>query len=396
MHILISCEDMRVGGAQVFVLRLVNVLRKDHLVTLYCLYPDLIDRALVNRYAPDINIEAPRFILDKWIRKLDRLFYILKIDWGIRNIIVAKDIRSVVKMKAVDLVHSNMFKCDYVMAKALYKTNVPFVVTMHGNYEEFLAYYYQEIKGEIIIGYPKKLVFTVNRMNGLVYLTEKNLKIFHSKLGCEDKWNSLTVKKIYNGFAGEISERLQKEKLGIEGDGLVYGFVARGIPEKGWQIVLDAFLLRTNKNDHLILVGWSDYVKDLAERYKHNNIHFVGYANNPLNWIALMDVGALPSTYHESLPNVIAEYLYLGKAVICTDVGDSKNMISCEGDYAGFLLNPNSDDLVNDLAKCFQVYTQQPYLLEAHQKLAKRAFEKFRMEACHSAYLSLYHELINA
>lgn len=396
MRILIACEDLRVGGAQVFVLRLANVLRQNHIVTIYSLYPDLIDRELVDKYAPEVDIETPKFFLDQMIRKLDRLFYLLKIDLNIRNSIVARDVYRLIKKKNVDIVHSNMFKCDYVLARALRSTLVPFVVTLHGNYEEFLANYYHETKGEILLGYLKKVIYTIDRIQGLVYLTEKNLRVFQQGLVEENKLESMVLKKIYNGFAGEVSEVIARESLGIADDSTVYGFVARGIPEKGWKTVLDAFILSDHKSDHLILVGWSDYVKGLALNYQYGNIHFVGYSSNPLNWISLMDIGILPSVFHESLPNVIAEYLYLGKAVICTDVGDSKHMIMHKNEYAGFLLNPTSPRLTADLAVCLSTYKREPDLLQAHQKLARKAFEKFRMEVCLASYLDLYQKLVSA
>ena len=395
MRILIACEDLRVGGAQVFTLRLANALRVHHTVILYSLYSDFVDQDLVGKYAPGVAIRSPKLYFDQLLRKVDRLLYLLKIEWSIRDRMVIRNLAILIKRGSVDIVHSNMFKCDYVVARALQNTAIPLVITMHGNYEEFLANYYGETKGEIILGLLKKVKGTVNRIQGLVYLTEKNLRFNQLGMLTEDVQKKIFFRKIYYGFAGEVSEVIPREALGIAAGSTVYGFVARGIPEKGWKTVLDAFLLLKSSNDHLVLVGWSDYVKKLASNYHQHSIHFVGYSSNPLNWMALVDVGLLPSVFHESLPNVITEYLFLGKAVICTDVGDSANMIAYEKEYAGFVLNSRSISLTEDLAACLNLYKQQPELLGAHQRLAKRAFQKFKMEVCLTSYLDLYNKLVN-
>lgn len=400
MNILIACEDFRVGGAQVFALRLAQVLSKEHQVWLYSHYWNLIDYKLTERIAPDVEVlfyKLPK-PFDLIIKKLDRILYHAKIDFSIREKLVAKNLSKIINQLQCDVVHSHMFKSDYIIAKALTDSTVsiPIIITMHGNYEGFLQNYIENV-GEVILNYPRKLKETLARINSIVYLTDKNLRIFQeAALVPKNCYRHIIKKKIYNGFSGSVDAPHRRSELGIADDTLVFGMVARGIPEKGWEVAIEAFKKIPKNTAHLILVGWGNYIADLVNKYKNqNNIHFVGYSDNPLDWITLFDIGLLPSVSGESLPNVIAEYLFLRKPVVCTDIGDSKNMIAYEDDFAGFVLNPQSSNLAEDLKMYLQKYLDQPELLQQHMKLAGKAFEKFQMEDCLASYTNLYQELLN-
>lgn len=400
MNILIACEDFRVGGAQVFALRLAQALSKEHQVWLYSHYWNLIDYKLTERIAPDVEVlfyKLPK-PFDLIIKKLDRILYHAKIDFSIREKLVAKNLSKIINQLQCDVVHSHMFKSDYIIAKALTDSTVsiPIIITMHGNYEGFLQNYIENV-GEVILNYPRKLKETLARINSIVYLTDKNLRIFQeAALVPKNCYRHIIKKKIYNGFSGSVDAPHRRSELGIADDTLVFGMVARGIPEKGWEVAIEAFKKIPKNTAHLILVGWGNYIADLVNKYKNqNNIHFVGYSDNPLDWITLFDIGLLPSVSGESLPNVIAEYLFLRKPVVCTDIGDSKNMIAYEDDFAGFVLNPQSSNLAEDLKMYLQKYLDQPELLQQHMKLAGKAFEKFQMEDCLASYTNLYQELLN-
>ena len=57
MKILISIEDLRTGGAQVFGMRLAQALHgRGHQVWLYSHYPSYTNDALVRQVAPDVPV----------------------------------------------------------------------------------------------------------------------------------------------------------------------------------------------------------------------------------------------------------------------------------------------------------------------------------------------------
>ena len=391
-----ACEDFRVGGAQVFALRLASALSVEHEVWLYSHYDDYIDEKLTKRIAPNVDILFARFEADWLIRKFDRLLYLIGIDFSWRERLVAKHIKQVITQYGIELVHSHMFKSDYVVAKAIRGFNVPLVVTMHGNYESFLKRYL-ESAGEVIINYPLKLRETLAETDAIAYLTEKNLRVFKEKQMIPVKCHQHIIKKkIYNGFIGRIDKPHCRKELGIEECDLVFGLVARGIPEKGWEVAIKAFTMLVRGNSQLVLVGWSKYVAELAQKYKENKkIHFVGQSDNPLNWIQMFDVGLLPSVYGESLPNVIVEYLYCGKPAITSDVGESPLMIEHKGKKAGFVLSVKKQHIVVDEMRDYMNrYIADEELLERQKTTARLAFKKFTMDKCIKKYYKHYESVL--
>ena len=390
-----ACEDFRVGGAQVFALRLANVLAKEYEVLLYSHYANYIDTKLLERWASKLTIISADFKFDWFIRKFDRLLYKLKINFSLREKLLTKHISKTIEKHNVELVHSHMFKSDYVMAKALQDIDIPLVVTMHGNYEGFLENYL-EGNGEIILDYPQKLKETLAKIDAVAYLTDKNLRVFREEKIIPAQYHQhIAKKKIYNGFVGQVDKPHDRKELGIKNNDFVFGMVARGIPEKGWEVAIEVFKAINNAGIHLVLVGWSDYVANLSQLHKENkNIHFVGYSDNPIDWIQLFDVGLLASVYGESLPNVIVEYLYCGKPAIVSDVGESKFMIDVNGLQAGFVLpvkNGKADSLL--LSDYMNQYIENQTILAEHSHLSTVAFQKFTMNRCTKSYTELYHSI---
>ena len=401
MNILIACEDFRVGGAQVFCLNLGKALEKNHKVYVYSQYKDYVDLELVRHHYPGARIIVPNIPMDKIIRKVDTMLYKFNIDWSLRQYFVIRHIQSTLNHLNIQLVHSNMLKSDYLFCKAMKKNTIPLVITMHGNYETFLSNI-RRAKGEIILNYIQKTNEIVKRINGLVYLTKKNLCILEEldSNGISSA-NNILVKKIYNGFTNKKLKSFidGKGKLGIQKQHTVFGMVARGIPEKGWESAIRSILaMKDSKNVHLILVGASTYLDSLKKKYSDkNNIHFVGYSSNPLYWVKCFDIGLLPTVYGESLPTSIIEYLYCGKPVIATDIGEIDEMLSVDGYKAGLIVGVHNNEVDHyELVKAMEYFHQNPDKWVSFSTLALEASEKFSMEKCVSAYDKMYRDLLSS
>ena len=120
-----------------------------------------------------------------------------------------------------------------------------------------------------------------------------------------------------------------------------------------------------------------------------------GFSPDPVEWIDRFDVGLLPTEFpHESLPTVVMEYLFCGKPVIATDVGEVATMVAApSGELAGTLVNPDEATLTDQLAAAMQAYLDDPALRRRHAALAPAAFAKFDMGKCAAAYARLYAEV---
>lgn len=401
MKILIAIEELRIGGAQVFGMRLAQALHeRGHEVYLYSHYATYINHELVRQLAPNVPIVA----FDLGFPGLDWLS--LKVQGALRRLgkpfparerLIEKHLRRTLEWFKIDVLNSHMIKSDYVAATAAMEANpsIPVVITMHGCYEDFL---HKASEPEVIIHARQAL----QRVAGLVYLTDKNLEIF-SVPGVRPLAD-IPHAQIYNGFSGKFSSVLpERSQLGISANAMVFGMVARGIEQKGWAYAIRSFKALSEKylQAHLVLVGQSEYLSRLEQEHPHPRIHFVGFAANPIDWVRLFDVGLLPTYFaSESLPNSIAEYLFCGIPVIATRIGEIPHMLKVPGhmELAGKLIEQNGSGLTNpdELTQAMECYLAHPKLLAAHHILAQQCFDKFRMEYCVAAYEELFSTCVNS
>jgi len=400
MNILIAVEDLRTGGAQVFALRLAQALHEHgHQVHLYSHYPTYINYALVKQVAPDVPVVA----FDAGVPGLD--WTTRKVQGALRRVgrvfrwreqLVERHLRRILEKLHVQVLNSHMIKSDYVATEAAGQSRpkVPVVITMHGCYEDFL---HKTTEREVTQRGRRAL----RDAAGLAYLTEKNLEIF-SVPGVRPLAD-LPHAQIYNGFEGRFSAPDQlpsRAQLGIGEHDFVFGMVARGIAEKGWQYAIDAFaeLSAEFPQAHLLLLGSSNYLDGLKAANRNPHIHFVGFAPNPIDWVRLFNVGLLPSYFaSESLPNCIAEYLFCGVPVVATRIGEVPQMLDVPGQgLAGVLLEQNGRGLSDPAAftAALRAYLTDAALLAAHQALAQQCFDKFRMARCVAAYESLFEAVV--
>ena len=397
MKILLSIEDLRTGGAQVFGMRLAQALHeRGHQVWLYSHYASYTNHSLVRQVAPDVPVlgydGAGVPGLDWLTRKMQGLLRRFGKPFPLREQLVERHLRQTMEQLGVQLINSHMIKSDYVAAEAgtAARPRVPLVITMHGCYEDFL---HKTSEPEVTL----KSRVALQRAAAVVYLTQKNLEIF--TVPGVRSFDDIPHAQIYNGFDGHFSpaEKLPtRVQLGIEIQDVVFGMVARGIAEKGWQYALNSFkdLSVRYPNSHLVLVGSSDYLSGLAAATTNPRVHFVGFAPNPIDWVRLFDVGLLPSYFaSESLPNSIAEYLFCGVPVVATRIGEIPQMLEVAGEgLAGVLLDQTSQGLTNPaaLTAAMNAYITNPELLAAHKILATQCFAKFRMERCVAAYEAIF------
>ena len=405
MNILVAVEEFRIGGAQTFALRLAQALHEaGHRVYLYNMYWQYTEHDLVRRLAPDVELLQYQPISKKTDTILLRADdWVQRQGWEInlRGKTLRNHLRQSIIEKKIEVVSSNTFKCDYLLSQVLKEFPlVPLIVTMHGDYEQFLVFYRQK-QHYVIPNYIRKLAETIARVNGIAYLSEQNLEVIQPDVVSVSSTH-IQIRRIYNGLEGRFSTdapNYSRKQLNIEPTALVFGMVARGVPEKGWEPVINAyqrFRQVTERSTNLVLVGASPFLDQLRETYRADEtIRFLGFVNNPIDCATSFDVGILASSLKESLPNSIAEYLFCGKGVISTDVGEIRQMIlTDEGQEAGLLIDFPIQGLadVEQLYQAMRRYAEEDGLLDNHQTLAPQAFAKFEMSRCVRAYIRLYED----
>lgn len=403
MKILVAIEDLRIGGAQTFALRLAQALHEArHEVYLYNMYWQYTEHDLVRRLAPDVELiqyQPINRVLDDFIIRTDGWLQRHKIRSALRAVKLRKHLWQVIKEKKIDVVSSNTFKADHLCAQVLRDfPHIPLVVTMHGDYEQFLLFY-RRGKEYAIPGYLTQLTETVSRINGVAYLADQNLEALQPEvIGIAT--DKTQMRRIYNGLNGNFSHKASdftRAALRIQKEALVFGMVARGVPEKGWEPVIQAYQklrTETSRPMNLLLVGASAFLDQLRDKYSvDGSIRFLGFVDNPVDCVTSFDIGVLASSLKESLPNSIAEYLFCGKPVISTEVGEIRRMILTDDKQeAGLLIDFPSEGLadVQQIYQAMRCYATDNELLRCHQQLALEAFTKFNIDRCVQEYTDLY------
>ncbi|PIG93293.1 glycosyltransferase family 4 protein [Gloeocapsopsis sp. IPPAS B-1203] len=394
MKILITISHLMTGGAQTFVIRLASALAKHHTVYVYnCNFFPIADNTLVDRFPDNVRVisffppSSPN-LLNQALTKLERLTAKVGKKVKIREELRKLYFQFILKQIKVDLINSHLYHADKFVVENI-QVSTPVVVTDHGDYKYVIE---QQLSDRS----STQKIF--NRINGIVVLSEDNATAIAPYVT-----SNLPIKKIYNGVAipqpqNTISGR---EKLKIPKDALVFGMVARGIQEKGWAELIQAFqqvLHAPQREAHLILVGDSEYLRNLKASLNDmaDKIHFVGYSADPNYWIECFDVGVLPTYFDgESLPYSIIEYLSFGKPAIATEIGGIPEMMTHNAQTAGFTIKTQAGKAdVSSIAHAMLQYINNPALLNQHSQIAQQAFEKFNIENCVKSYELFFQQVL--
>ena len=387
MRILIVTEALVLGGAETFVLRLARQLRQDgHSAELLCLNPDLDDPRLVAQF-DDIPVHRVPMSGLRTAKRLDRVGRMFGIDLQLQQRRAARWVEQNL-LGGYDIHHTNLFGADWLFT--LLKRRHPgnrIVSTLHGDY----ALYEERAKGtegSRVINWRTKRAETIRAVDRWVTISRAQHRQFASLFGV----NPAMLVEIPNGYAPPSPVR---EVAGPAGGPTTFVMVARGMREKGWGFLVEAFG-QLRGDCRLVLVGEGAFLDQLRQRHGDDpHIKFAGVHPNPAVLIGECDIFVHPSIYKaESLPTVIIEALFAGLPVIATEVGEVATMIAApSGELAGTLVSPDEATLTDQLAEAMQAYLDDPALRHRHAALAPAAFAKFDMGQCAAAYARLYAEV---
>jgi len=398
MNILFTVTNLEIGGAQMFVLRLASAIaeqiKKD--VYIYDHNPEYRQNGILNEISPRVKIlsytKNKYLVFLTW--KINALFLRVGFKSSFRQWVNRKVFRKAIKKYKINIVNSHMGDSDLISAEELDDKSVIFIPSTHGEYEMN--------KGSERREMDKKIHKVLSRANGVIYSTEKNFEAIKEELS----HYTIPVKKIHIGIPCKLQniKPVTKGQIGIPDDAFLIGMVSRGIPEKGWKEAIDSFLNVKKKHPqiqlYLLLIGNGIYLKKLVEEYADLTIRLLQFEENPLEYISfvqLFDIGILPSYFSgESVPNVIIEYLYFGKPVVATAIGEIPQMINSNGKIAGDLVpyfNNKAD--VKKMEETISQYIDNPNKYIETSALAKEAFKKFRIENCVDEYLQMFHEVLS-
>lgn len=219
--------------------------------------------------------------------------------------------------------------------------------------------------------------------------------------------SKLTV--ILNGVEpaakGERDREAARRELEIPEGHPVIGFLGRLHPQKGVDLLLEAFsdVVIQYPRALLLIAGKGPMMEELAaqakERGLKERVRFLGECEKPRRFLAALDLLVLPSRW-EGLPNVAIEAMAQGLPVVATGVGGTPELVvSGEADHprpdeTGILVAPGD---VGELARAIMALLADPDRAAAMGKRARdRALSEFGLASMIQKYGELYQELIRS
>jgi glycosyltransferase involved in cell wall biosynthesis len=395
MRILLSMTNLDLGGAQMFAMRLAEeLLSRGHEVFVFNHQPEWSNKDFQKSFSKGLKIisyadNLPPFLI--W--KINGLINRFNTEYNFRNRYDDRKYRATLKKYNFDIVHSQMFTSDRLIARATVEHHVPFVITTHGEYELNL--------NEGKMNFEAQARKCLDLAELIVYTAEKNIEAIKTLIP-ENK----PVRKISVGFNGEAIARypVNRAMLGIGEDDFVIGMVARGIAEKGWNEALEMYhILRKEYKGpskiHFVLIGNGQELKELFESKRTDNMHLLQNFKNTIeyfSWVGIFDMGILLSYFRgESVPNSIIEYLYHKLPVLATPMGDIPEMIASPTGLAGEIVQLKSGKAdYHAAAIIIKRWIENPEYFQQLKNNTSAAFEKFDMKHIATQYERVYEEAI--
>ena len=283
---------------------------------------------LLQEECDGMTVLHPRyFMIPKYFKELDSLFYEISLRPFIKNII---------EKNGADLLDVHWVYPDgFAALEWARQFNKKVVVTVRGNEA---IHYYQNT------AIRKMIVDKMSLFDHVISVSD-DLK---NKLINEYNVNPDKITVVHNGVDkakfSPIDKASARSKCGLTADGKYILAISRLSSEKGLEILLEAMKMLVTENVKLALIGDGPLYGTLNDFVVNNNlstkVNFIGAVpHKDLNlWYNAADVFCLSSLW-EGCPNVVIEALACGTPVVSSNVGAVPHFVS--GD-CGLLVPPGN------------------------------------------------------
>jgi glycosyltransferase involved in cell wall biosynthesis len=270
-----------------------------------------------------------------------------------------------------------------------------------------------------VYAFPIAKILKIRLLNGMIRDAPSNLKPF-SRVWIRSKitfpfsnliisnsyaglkaYNAPSQKSvcIYNGFDFDRIRNLQKKenvktRFAINTEKVI-GMVASFSNNKDYEtyIWVAQMVLKEKENVTFLAIGDGENLekckKIVSDRFV-DKIKFLGKRNDVESIINIFDIGVL-ATYTEGLSNAIMEYMALGKPVVATDSGGTKELVV--NGKTGFLVKPL--DVRDMYIKILQLLENGTLAIKMGEAGRERIYSSFNLEKMSNSFFKLYETIIS-
>jgi|GEM_PF-2560475 glycosyltransferase involved in cell wall biosynthesis len=391
MNILLSVNNLGLGGVTTYVYQLANGLSARHKVVLFDHYP--YASVLTNTPGGPVSFTVENTLKyplkDQWIWRMNRLLQMLGKKASVWEKYRNHHFLDTIKKNNIDIIISFDRFSDQVVTHLKRRHRKPVVLSLHGNYDRDTEKPWTEDELERFRG-----VFA--KTDGIIYKNEKNIALIRET----GSFPSVRVmRQIMHGYKRHIPE-IKREDLrkvySLPVEAFIFTMVARGDSTKGWKEALDAFLmLRDSQPGHkdyfyFLAKGDGQYMNIMKEEYSTlQGLIFLDDAIPAWHPMAMADVGVLPSYFKtENYSFSVIEYLNYGLPVIASDHGNIPDTLRAGDSVAGTLVPLSSSGKCDPalIMKAMNEYWSDRDLLQYHRSLTETAILKFDLQRAVEEY----------
>ncbi|MFH1752816.1 MAG: glycosyltransferase, partial [Candidatus Omnitrophota bacterium] len=247
---------------------------------------------------------------------------------------VISKISDIIKSCRIDLVHTHMFTANlWGRLASMLSGRKPVVITEHNM--DIWKRFPESVIDKTLLPSTKKILYV---SNGVRSFYETKMKMPVSKgVVCH---NGLDIERL----ASNKSRQEAREALGMDGASIVVGAVGRLVPQKRFDLFLEALSRASFERKGLvaIIVGDGPERENLvSQRNKlglSGSVKFLGLINDMGDIYKTMDLLAVSSD-REGLSISMLEAMSLGVPIVATDVGGNSECV-IDG-VTGMIVPPN-------------------------------------------------------
>ncbi|MBL7068752.1 MAG: glycosyltransferase family 4 protein [Candidatus Omnitrophica bacterium] len=281
-----------------------------------------------------------------------------------------------------DIVHTHTAKAGALGRVAAMLINAPIKIhTFHGH---IFHSYFGRLKSKIFLGIERILAHFTTR---IVVISEKQLSEIRDryKIAPEGKYSVIPLGLNLEQFLTPSGKRDLRKELSIDEDTLLVGIVGRLVRVKNHKMFLEAAERIKIKYPHIkvkFLIVGDGPLRGELERYTkklgmEDSVIFIGWRANLSALYESLDIACLTSL-NEGTPISLIEAMASGKAVLSTDVGGVRDVIT--HNESG-LLSPSGDveGFSRNLSELLQDKKERQGIGENARAFVTRRFSKERL-----------------
>jgi len=298
-----------------------------------------------------------------------------------------KDLVTLIRRENVDLIQSHLFGSNVYCSLAGLLLRVPVVATFHGAVDIEMDERFLKLKtGAVNLG--------ANRIIAVSKYLRDNI-VNRTKL----KGNKIRV--IYNGIKTSAFQRPHssclRKRFGWADNDVIVGCLGNIHQAKGYDVLLHAAatLKQRSFTYRIVIAGhekkslYADLLNLRARLELEDSVQFIGFYDDPADFLANIDLFLLPSI-SEGFSIATIQAMAAELPVIATRSGGPEEIITHDVD--GWMIEPGkSEAIVEAVEKLARDRALKKRLAVSGRK---HAIESFNLDAMLKAYEKLYCELL--